>query len=277
MFSETAYAKVNLSLLITGKREDGYHLLDTVMQTVSLYDTVKVSKNNSDEINVFCDNDHICGEDNICYKAAVLFLERSKIDNGVNIEIIKRIPLAAGLGGGSTDAAAVLRLLNRLFDEPLSYDDLCKIGLKLGADVPFCIKGGTARVKGIGEKLESINPALNTYIVLIKEGNKNSTAQMYRQFDLNCEFSDADIVDKMSLSLENGNYNDFISTVYNDFSLVSDYEGIERNLKEVGADAVSVSGSGPTVMGIFKTKEMADNAVKILSKKYSNVFSVQGV
>lgn len=277
MFSENAYAKVNLSLLITGKREDGYHLLDTVMQTVSLYDTVSVCENNIDEIKVLCDDSLINGEENICYKAAVLFFEQAKMKKGVNIEIIKRIPLAAGLGGGSADAAAVLRLLNKLFGEPLFYEELCQIGLKLGADVPFCIKGGTARVKGIGEKLSTINPALKTYMVLIKEGIKSSTAQMYRQFDMNCDFSDRDTVDRMVESLENGNYNDFTATVYNDFSLVLNYEDIKMSLVELGADAVSVSGSGPTVMGIFKTKEKADSAAKILSEKYSNVFSVYGV
>lgn len=277
MFSENAYAKVNLSLLITGKREDGYHLLDTVMQTVSLFDTVKVYKNEENRISVICDNAAISGSDNICYKAASLFYEHTGINKGITIEIIKRIPLAAGLGGGSADAAAVLRLLNKLYGEPLSYENLCEIALQLGADVPFCIKGGTARVTGIGEYLEPVDIALKMYIVLIKEGIKNSTAQMYKEFDMKCEFSHKDTVERMVDSLKQGNYESFINTVYNDFSLVSDYNEIKNQLYLAGADAVSVSGSGPTVMGIFKTKEKADNAAKTLSEKYTNVFSVYGV
>ncbi len=277
MFSENAYAKVNLSLLITGKREDGYHLLDTVMQTVSLYDTIKVYKNEESIISVICDNAVISGSDNICYKAASLFYEHTGINKGVTIEIIKRIPLAAGLGGGSADAAAVLRLLNKLYGEPLSYEKLCEIALLLGADVPFCIKGGTARVTGIGEHLEPVDSALQVYIVLIKEGIKNSTAQMYKEFDMKCDFSHNDTVEKMVNSLKQGDYKSFLNTVYNDFSLVSNYKEIENRLYQVGADAVSVSGSGPTVMGIFKSKEKADKAAEILSNEYSNVYSVKGV
>ncbi|MEE0946497.1 MAG: 4-(cytidine 5'-diphospho)-2-C-methyl-D-erythritol kinase [Acutalibacteraceae bacterium] len=278
MFSENAYAKVNLSLLITGKRQDGYHLLDTVMQTVSLSDVITVKDNEEIGIKVICDNSSIDNKENICYKAAELFFERTDIKRGVTIEINKNIPLAAGLGGGSADAAAVLRILNKLYAKPLSYDQLCEIGLKLGADVPFCINGGCARVKGIGEEIKKIPSKLKLYIVLVKDALKASTGQMYGDFDkLNRNAELSDISGKMEESLCNGDYGQFCEAFYNDFSLVSNYSYISKRLIELGADAVSLSGSGPTVMGIFSSKEKADSVAQLLDNEYKFVFSCENV
>lgn len=277
MISEKAYAKVNLSLYITGVRDDGYHLLDTVMQRVSLYDTVNVSKNEVDIIKVISDNTSILDENNICFAAAKAFFEKTGISSGVNIEVIKKIPLAAGLGGGSADAATVLNILNKMYSYPLSYEQLCEIGLGLGADVPFCIKGGCARVMGIGEAIENTHRNLPLYIVLIKNGEKASTGQMYKAFDMldrkKAENRNADMVK----GLENGDLDMFLKTVHNDFSYVWNYDDIKADLVKNGAKCVSLSGSGPTVMGFFDDKEKADIAADTLIKKYPLTFSVCAV
>lgn len=275
MITQKAYAKVNLSLRITGKREDGYHLLDTLMQTVSLYDTVSVEKIEKG-IEVVCNN--ICSEDNICYKACKLFFEKAGIQSGVKIVIDKKIPVSAGLGGGSADAAAVLRILNKLYGDVLSFDELCELGLKLGADVPFCIKGGTARVNGIGEKLEYINPELKINLVLLKLKDKPSTAQMYKEFDAKGNFAyNSDTVLKMAKSLEKSDFKGFCDNFYNDFISVWDIEEETKALLCCGAEKVSLSGSGPTVMGVYESKEKADVAAEKLSNRFSCVYSVTTV
>lgn len=278
MINLKAYAKVNLSLYITGIRNDGYHLLDTVMQSVSLCDTVQIEKQDKREINVTCNNDTLCGQDNICHKAARLFFDAVQTDGGVDIHIEKRIPLAAGLGGGSADAAAVLKGLNMEYDFPLKDSQLYEIALKLGADVPFCINNGCARVKGIGEELIPINRTLPLYMLLIKKGEKPSTAFMYKEFDKKMEgISQKASAENTCVSLETNDYKGFLASLHNDFSLLWDYSRIEKALLNSGADAVSLSGSGPTVMGFFETKEKAEKGYKLLKEVYRDIFFVQGV
>lgn len=277
MISEKAYAKVNLSLYITGVRADGYHLLDTVMQRVSLYDTVSVSKNSDNYIKVISDNSSLENENNICFAAAKAFFEKTKISSGVTIEVLKNIPLAAGLGGGSADAAAVLNILNKMYSYPLSYEELCEIGLSLGADVPFCIKGGCARVTGIGENIENIKRKLPLYIVLIKNGEKASTGQMYKAFDKSDTKREENRNLDMVKSLESIDFDIFTETVHNDFSYVWNYDDIKADLEKQGAKKVSLSGSGPTVMGFFENKENADKAAENLTEKYACVFSTTAI
>lgn len=278
MISLNAYAKVNLCLYITGVRSDGYHLLDTVMQSISLCDNVSINKRQDNKINVTCDITKLSGEKNICYKAAQLFFLETGIKAGADIYIEKRIPLAAGLGGGSADAAAVLKGLNSAFNHPLSYTKLCEIALKLGADVPFCINGGTARVKGVGEDMESIVASLPVYILLVKEGEKPSTAFMYGEYDRKMSgIAKKSSSTSMCEALEKNDYNKFISSLYNDFSFLWDYKDLKQQLKSLGADGVEISGSGPTVMGFFKTREMRDNAYKTLKNKYCEIFCAESV
>ena len=278
MISLKAYAKVNLSLEINGKRDDGYHILDTVMQTVSLYDKVTISVADSGVIDVSCDDLSLTGENNLCYKAATLFFEKVKINGGCSVNIEKNIPLSAGLGGGSSDAAAVLKGLNVLYNNPLSYDGLKNLALKLGADVPFLIKGGTARAKGIGEELSVIENKLPLYFVLIKEGQKPSTAQMYKKFDeLGFSYSLEQISNNMEKSLNDADFSLFVDSLKNDFSCVWNYEKIKQDLINNGADAVSLSGSGPTVMGLFKDKNDAFKAFEKLKSYYSDIFFAESV
>jgi 4-diphosphocytidyl-2-C-methyl-D-erythritol kinase len=147
-----AYGKINLTLHITGKREDGYHTLDTIMQSVSLADILTVRLTEQQGVQVTCSLENLSGEENLVHKAAVMFLEKAnKTHVGVSVYIEKNIPVAAGLGGGSTDAAALLAGLNQLFQHPFSLDELKEMALTLGADVPFCLVGGTQLATGIGD------------------------------------------------------------------------------------------------------------------------------
>ena len=184
-----ARAKINLTLDVTGKREDGYHLVKMVMQSVDLHDDVRVTVVRGEKkprgIVLSCSLPFLpTDERNLAYRAAELFYK----ETGTTLEtceifIEKRIPIAAGLAGGSTDAAAVLRALNQLHDTGLSRDRLCEMGLKLGADVPYCLIGGTMLAEGIGEKLTELSPMQPCYVVLCKPPFAVSTKEVYQEID----------------------------------------------------------------------------------------------
>ena len=179
-----AYAKINIALDVVGKRDDGYHLLRMIMQTIDLYDIIKIEKINSG-IKLRCNKPYVpTDERNLAYKAANLFKETYSINDGVDIELIKNIPVSAGLAGGSTDAAGVLKLMNKLFDINADDNELKDLGLKLGADVPYCINGGTALCEGIGEQITQLKQFKNKILVLIKPPFGVSTKQVYKSFDL---------------------------------------------------------------------------------------------
>ena len=179
-----AYAKINISLDVVGKREDGYHLLEMIMQTIDLYDIVEVKKVKNG-IQLECDKYYVpTDERNIAYKAAMIFKEHFGIDEGVYINIKKNIPVSAGLAGGSTDGAAVLKLMNKIFNINASDEELRKMAVKLGADVPYCINGGTALCEGIGEQITQLKPFKDKILVLIKPPFGVSTKNVYKEFDL---------------------------------------------------------------------------------------------
>ncbi len=257
-----AYAKINLFLDIESKRADGYHNIISVMQSVSLCDTVTVEYCESEDksIEISCDDASIpLGEKNIAYKAANLFLNSGK----VKIHIAKRIPAEAGLAGGSTDAAAVLTLLNELTGNKKTADELLSIGAKIGADVPFCIAGGTKLSLGIGEKLSDFKPLHECYIVIAKMGDGVSTPKAYSMLD--CMFDNFENYRPRKdllklLEKENnvsGMFNIFESAVIPSRPAVQKIKDI---LCENGADISMMSGSGPSVFGIFSSKEQASAA-----------------
>lgn len=253
--TEKAYAKVNLTLDITGRRPDGYHDIESVMQTVSLCDTVVVSK--SSEITVSCDDSELCGDSNLAYTAAKRFFEATGIDGGAKIEITKSIPKASGLGGGSSDAAAVLRALNRLYMTNLSDDKLIDIAVKIGADVPFLVFGGTKLCKGVGEKLETVSSLPECYIVIIKEGSKPSTGELYKRFDSEGADSRPD-TQLMLSSLQNKDLTGVAANLCNVFEKsVPECEAIKSLFKDHGALGAVLSGSGPSVFGLFTDKPKA--------------------
>ena len=253
-----ANAKVNLSLSVLGKRVAGYHELDTVMQSISLYDTVYIEK--SDKIAVECGE--FGGEDNIALKTAAAFFKASGINAGAEIKIEKRIPSAAGMGGGSADAAAVLVGLDKLYEAKLSYEKLLKIAVKLGADVPFLIRGGTARAKGIGEILEPIKPIGGCYFLIAKGESKPSTGEMFRLLD-SADYNKPDI-EKTATAINSQDMVSLLASMDNSFAALWRESRIKAELLKTDADAVSLSGSGPAWFAVYLDKNRAVAAEKAL-------------
>ena len=267
--TQKAYAKINLFLEVCEKREDNYHNIDSVMQSVSLCDIITVTE--SDTI-ILSNNAGLPNtSDNLAYKAAKLFFEYTNINKGANIHIEKNIPISAGLAGGSTDAASTFKALNTLYKTNLSDDILCNLGAKLGADIPFCIKGGTYITKGIGDILIPCSSLPECYIVISKCGEGVSTPYAYKQIDEmrltdNSKIKTSDNIVK---KLEIGSVNDIACEMYNVFEKV--VEPIRPKVKEQ-RDIISkyspicsmMSGSGPSVFGIFDNKQSAEKALKEL-------------
>lgn len=246
-----AYAKVNLSLDVIGKRADGYHTLCSVFQSVSLCDVVEINK--ADSISVRCSDSSLNGEDNLCFKAAVGFFEKAELSGGADIFVEKHIPLAGGLGGGSTDAGAVLRGLNELYGKPLSEEELLKIAVTLGADVPFCMVGGTKLCEGIGEIMSGLPPLPDCYIVIAKKGHKSSTKDMYRALDADTDREKSDI-EKIKAGLKKGDLAKAFSGAYNCFESVSDPTALTEARKVAACYNTvycGLSGAGPSVISVF--------------------------
>ncbi len=262
-----ANAKVNLSLDVTGKRPDGYHTLESVFQSVSLCDYLTVEL--SDTISVTCSDNSVNSEDNLCHKAAKLFFEATDIKGGAEIFIEKHIPMAGGLGGGSADAAATLVALNELCNQPLTQEKLLEIALKLGADVPFCMLGGTKLCEGIGEIMTDLAHLPDCFMVIAKKGEKSSTGDMYRALDSAVSRRHPDTKGMIN-GLDNGNLKQTFKGAYNCFELVCDASALNE-AREV-ADATNaiycgLSGAGPTVVLIFDSMTDAKKAASSLSPK----------
>ncbi len=263
IIEEHAYAKINLYLDIERKTEDGYHDLLTVMQLVSLCDEIKIEPNGLHEIVLECEGMPTGADDrkNLAFVAAKAFYNAIEADcaEGVNIYLKKNIPVAAGLGGGSADAAAVLRGLNRLYGEPLNREELCRIGMSIGSDVPFCIVGGTQICRGRGEIAEEIRGLDGCNILVAVAGNKASTAQQYKRLDLKYnDFKDyisgTGYVETLD-ALRNGKSADSLVNTYNIFDTLYESDELMKKVKQImldcGARSVLLSGSGPSVYGVF--------------------------
>lgn len=267
---EKAYAKINLYLDIESRREDGYHNIISIMHSISLCDNVKITTTNNDEISILCNIDYIpCDRRNLAYRAAEFFLNALGKRVGIEIELEKHIPAAAGLGGGSSDAAAVLRGLNRIFEFPFSFDELCKIGANIGADIPFCVIGGCAEVRGIGELLDQKQLMPDCYIVLSCAGEGISTPVAYGKLDEKYNnFKNRAIGDDhkvINCALENSDINQMCSHMYNIFEeviLSTHFEAndIKCRMIDQGALKAMMSGSGPSVFGIFDDEKKASLA-----------------
>lgn len=258
-----ANAKINLTLSINGKREDGYHLIDTIMQNISLCDYISVKR--SSKISVKCKDSDIENEKNIAYKSAELFFKETGVTGGAAIKIKKQIPKAAGLGGGSADAAAVLLALDKIYNTNLSTEKLEEIALGLGADVPFFIEGGTKRAEGIGEKLTTLTPLKNGYFVLAKADSKPSTAEMYKRLD--SENHSKPDVDSAVKAIETEDIIELSKLMDNSFISVWNNSETKKQLSEFDALCVSLSGSGPTWFALFEDKKKAKTAYETLKKQ----------
>jgi len=255
-----ALAKINLGLDVLGQREDGYHEVRMVMQSIHLYDRVEIKKTKSPQIHVQTNLFYLpVDENNLVYKAAALMKEEFKIKEGVRITLQKFIPVAAGMAGGSSDAAAVLVGMNRLFHLGLKQNRLMELGLKLGADVPFCVMRGTTLAEGIGEKLTALPPMPKCPVLIAKPAISLSTRQVYEQLKLTDQTQHPDI-DGIIENIKSKNLRGVAEHMGNILETVSvrQYPVIReiRNLmKENGAMNAIMSGSGPTVFGLYHNEK----------------------
>ena len=270
-----AYAKINIGLDVTGKTDNGYHLLKTVMQQVDLYDDVTVEK--CDEgIKFECGSSEVPLDDtNLAVKAARLMIDTYNIKEGVKIVLKKNIPVAAGMAGGSTDGAAAITGINEVFNLGLTLQDMMDIGVKIGADVPFCIHGGCALAEGIGEKLTVLDNKADINVLIVKPPINVSTAFVYK--NLNLPALKHPDMESVITGIKTGDIKLISENMGNVLESVtsSEYEIIgelKNAILEAGADGSLMSGSGPTVFGIFSDKEKCLAAENILKEKYPDSF-----
>ncbi|MGN1097304.1 MAG: 4-(cytidine 5'-diphospho)-2-C-methyl-D-erythritol kinase [Clostridia bacterium] len=272
-----SFAKINLTLDVLGKLENGYHEVKMVMQSVSLFDTITIETSDNKSIEVSSNLAFLpTGSENLAYKAAEMFYRETGIEGGANISLNKHIPVGAGLAGGSSNCATVLKALNKLYDAGLSTRRLCQMGVELGADVPYCILGGTRLAEGIGERLSPLPRMPYCHILLVKPAFSISTKAVYEKID-NCgDFRrpDTDLVisglrKKSIETISRGMGNVLEEVSINDYPVLDE---VKKQLMFYGARSAQMSGSGPTVFGIFTDRKKAENAKKQLWGKYKTVY-----
>ena len=269
-----AFAKINLGLDVLGKREDGYHEVRMIMQTIRMYDQLDMRKSVEPGIHLTTNKKYIpVDENNLVWRAAKLMMDTCGIIEGVSIHLHKVIPVAAGMAGGSSDAAATLVGMNRLFHCGLSKEKLMELGVQIGADVPYCVLRGTALAEGIGEKLTVLPPMPDCWILIGKPGISVSTKYVYTTLDLNTDTVHPDI-DGMKKALEDGNLygiTERMGNVLQDVTIPAypEVERIKEQMKTLGAVNAMMSRSGPTVIGIFDNEEKAQKACQKLRESGS--------
>ncbi|MBQ0001313.1 MAG: 4-(cytidine 5'-diphospho)-2-C-methyl-D-erythritol kinase [Clostridiales bacterium] len=265
-----ALAKINLALDVLRKREDGYHEVRMIMQTIGMHDILEIEKKEEPGITLITDLEELPGdESNLVYKAAKMLMDEFHVEEGVSMKLEKHIPMAAGMAGGSTDAAAAFVGVNDLFGLGLSGEELMQRAVKVGADVPYCIMMGTALAEGIGEKLTRIAPVPHCYVLIGKPGIGVSTKEAYGNLNLAGIAQHPDI-DGMMEAIKSGNLSGMAEKMENVFE-----PGIIRNHPEIqqikdlmeanGALKAMMSGSGPTVFGIYDDEAKMRAAEKVLA------------
>ncbi len=266
-----AMAKINLGLDIIGKREDGYHEVRMIMQTIRMYDVLEIRKKSSPGISLSTNLPYIpCDERNLVYKAAKILMDEFHVEEGLSMKLTKSVPVAAGMAGGSSDAAAAFVGVNRLFHLGLSQEELMKRAVQVGADVPYCVMRGTALAEGIGEKLTRLPDLPGCYILIGKPGINVSTRTAYENLDLN-EIRRRPDIDGMIRDIKNKDLYSMTGKMENVFEpgIMAKYPVIReiRDLMEKqGALKAMMSGSGPTVFGIFDDAGKMQNATRALKK-----------
>lgn len=268
-----ARAKVNLGLDVVGKLENGYHLVDMIMQTVDIYDELSFSVMDAPGIVLTVDSEDNLGDitNNLIYKAAKLMIDQFSINKGIEINLKKNIPVAAGMAGGSTDAAATMIAMNELFELGKTKEELMDLGVQLGADIPFCILGGTALAEGIGEELKSLKAPKQSVVLIAKPGIMVSTKETYEDLHVETLTEHPDI-DAQIKALEDGDFTTLLAKMGNVLETVTVkkhpvIQQIKETMLECGALNAMMSGSGPTVFGIFEDEEKAKNALAELKAK----------
>jgi len=271
-----SYAKINLTLDVLGKRDDGYHEVEMIMQTIGLFDMITVDKT-ADSIKLTSNLAYLPTNDkNIAYKAADLFFKTSKISGGAKIAIQKNIPVAAGLGGGSGNGGAVLCGLNMLYGKPFSDEELLKLGALLGADVPFCMEGGTCICRGIGEVMSSVCSMKPFTVLLVKPPVSVSTPEIYNRLDSEIIQTRPDTAAMIS-AIENNDIYSVSKKLSNVMEAVTVkmhpvISGIRTKMIMNGAIGARMSGSGPTVFGIFDDDKKAIASAESFYKQFRDVY-----
>ena len=266
---EKAFAKINLHLDITGIMENGYHSVNTVMQSVSLFDTVTLSTRDDGQLALTCNKEGVpTDSSNLAIRAALAFREATGIEIGADIHIEKNIPIAGGLAGGSADAAATLKALNKVYSEPLSTEQLCTIGGALGADIPFCIVGGSAFADGKGDVLHPFPKMPDCFIVIASGGEGVSTPVAYGMLDSiyggftpNYVYTPV-YLDALTYAAEAANLDGIVKSIFNIFEVpILSIRPVAKSIKESmlssGALGAMMSGSGPSIFGIFDDEATA--------------------
>lgn len=277
----SAHAKINLTLDVTGKLPNGYHTVRMVMQTVELHDDVTVTKTDTGRITLSCDRPYVPTDGhNLAIRAAEQFFTATGTACvGLHIDLVKRIPVAAGLAGGSTNAAAVLHALNELYQTGCTLDELCEIGVKLGADVPYCVRGGSMLAEGIGEQLTPLPAMPPCWAVLCKPAFSVSTAEVYAQMN-GGNLSMRPDTAGMIKALETGDYAGICHRLYNVMETVTarrhtEIGQIKDILLSCGADGAVMSGSGPTTFGLFCDADKAQRAYETLKQTFPETLLTQ--
>ncbi len=260
-----ANAKINLALDVIGRRPNGYHDVRMIMQTIQLHDKVSLTPIAKQDIILKTNLGFLpTGKGNLVYDAARLFFEHTGIPGGVHIDLEKHIPVAAGMAGGSTDAAATLTGLNELFRTGLSLSELQALGVTLGADIPFCLQGGTALSEGIGEVLTPLPSPPDCHVLIVKPPTGVSTKFVYQNLVLD-EATPHPDVDGMIQALHDGSFSGIVSRLGNVLATVTEAHcpeipEIREEMLRLGADGALMSGSGPTVFGLFSSEKKANDA-----------------
>ncbi|MDD6275406.1 MAG: 4-(cytidine 5'-diphospho)-2-C-methyl-D-erythritol kinase [Clostridia bacterium] len=276
-----AAAKINLMLDILTRLDNGYHSLFMIMQSVGLYDTVSVETACGADITLTCSDNRLpCDSSNIAYKAALAFFDATGAENcGIKIDIDKKIPFAAGMAGGSADGAAVISALDEIFDTKLTLREKCAIGLKVGADVPFCLTGGTCLAQNVGDVLSPLPDLADCYIVLAKPERGVSTKEAFAAFDKNDRIRHLDTCG-MLYAASQGDFNGICKRAKNVFEQlieVPERVPIKATMNRYSAVTACMSGSGPTVYGIFDDESKAIACSQSLSEIVKEVFVTKPV
>ncbi len=274
-----APAKINLYLEIINKRADGYHNIESIMHTVSLFDELEFEEIKENKIELSCSNTELSADkNNIVYKAAEQFKKKYNIDKGIKIKLVKNIPMGAGLGGGSSDAAATLNALNKIWEVHAGLKELESLAAKLGADVPFFLTGGTAKISGIGDKVEKLKSDLNLNFILVKPNFGVSTVYAYSKIKF--PLTNPRKIDKITACIDTGLlgcenakalfFNRFEEFIFDEYPEIKNI----RNVLESFGCAGLMSGSGATVFGLLAGQENLIEITKELAKKNWNVWTV---
>ncbi|MCD2346706.1 4-(cytidine 5'-diphospho)-2-C-methyl-D-erythritol kinase [Clostridium guangxiense] len=271
-----AYAKINILLDIVGIKENGYHLLEMIMQSIDLYDVIDINKIEKG-IKIKCNKSYIpVNNKNIAYKAAELFMKTYGINEGVSINIYKNIPTSAGLGGGSADGAAVLKAMRKIFNVDISNKELEELGVKIGADVPFCVSGGTALCEGIGEIITPMSKFQNKILVVVKPKFGVSTKWVYSEYD-NLNSVKKPETEKILNAVKNDDLklvsskmaNVLEEVTINKYGII---DGIKKDMLKFGALGAMMSGSGPSVFAFFEDSLSAQRCFEKMKENYPETF-----